>query len=187
MKHILTCSLLLWLGAAHAQDEMQRQRFFWGVAAGPAYIRLQQPDEAVAAQGSLSFPNIKAGYMFTPRLAATVVLPGTVYRFTGAGRARDRGFEGIVPGIQYWPASRWWVQAGAGFGMDAPAFYDIRDATERRFYPGGAALAGVGYEIWQHRTWALDLQARVMGGSIRTPDQPTRGVALSLKVGITWY
>ncbi len=88
--------------------------------------------------------------MITPRTALLLCLPGTVYRYKWSERERDRGFEAIVPAVQFWPCDRFWLLAGAGLGMDAPAFYDIKNEAERKFYFGGAALAGAGYQIFQH-------------------------------------
>ena len=59
----------------------------------------------------------------------------TVYAYTGTGRARKRGIEGLFPSIQYWPSSRVWLSTGAGLNLDAPAFYDMarrRSSPERQ-------------------------------------------------------
>jgi hypothetical protein len=71
--------------------------------------------------------------------------------------------------------------------MDAPAFYDIKDESERKFYFGGAALASCGYELWQKNHCTIDLQARLHAGFTNQPSRRVNGVSGEILVGINWY
>lgn len=168
--------------------DFERKGFFWGAAAGGSYLRLQVGGSSAFSGGGGSFPNLRFGIMLGPRTAVVVLLPGTVYAWSQSGRTRDRGFEGMVPMLQYWPANRWWVSAGVGVGMDAPAFYDIKDSTERKFWFGGGAVAATGWELLQREHFVLDLQARVhTNWGIKNPLATEKGTAVSVLVGVTWY
>lgn len=125
--------------------------------------------------------------MISPRTALLLYLPGTVYAYKNEGRERDRGFESIVPAVQYWVGDLLWLLGGVGLGLDAPAFYDIKEETERKFYFGTAALAGVGYELWRKGRFALDLQGRVHYGNAKLPKGRRDGLAFSLLVGFNFY
>lgn len=168
--------------------EVERKGFFWGAAAGAGVLSLHVGDTLAFSGGGASFPNLRVGTMIGRRTAVLLLLPGTVYAWRLSGRTRDRGFEGVVPMLQYWPANRWWVSAGAGLGMDAPAFYDIKDSTERKFWIGGALIAASGWELWQQQHFVLDLQARIHANvGLNHPAGTARGTALSLLVGVNWY
>ncbi|TAE53739.1 MAG: hypothetical protein EAZ89_07185 [Bacteroidetes bacterium] len=190
MRYLCFYLLLMALLSVNGQNAPERvgerKGFFLGVAAGPSLIRLKTASQPAETELSLSFPNFKLGYMIRPQLALALSLPGTVYRYSAQGRVRDRGFEAILPSVQYWPSKRWWILAGAGLGMDAPAFYDIKDETERSFYFGAAAIAATGYEVWQGRRFVLDVQLRVHTGNVRITEK-RQGTALSLMLGLSGY
>jgi len=130
---------------------------------------------------------MKIGMMLNDRTALMLFLPGSVYSYSRIGRKRDRGFEGIVPTVQYWPTNRLWINAGIGLGMDAPAFYDIKDESERKFYFGGAALMSCGYEVWQGKRSAIDVQLRLHGGNSKQPEGRVTGISGELLCGFNLY
>jgi hypothetical protein len=185
--YLFACCCLSANAQSPDKKPFERKGFIFGGAVGASYINLSAPNFSSEKQLGLSFPNLKFGKMITPRTALLLCLPGTVYRYKWSERERDRGFEAIVPAVQFWPFDRFWLLAGAGLGMDAPAFYDIKNEAERKFYFGGAALAGAGYQIFQHGRFALDVQGRVHFGNINTPDGNKKGVAFSLLVGFNFY
>jgi len=184
-------AFLLFLNAsilvAQTSATAHRKGFVIGGAVGLSALQLNYPTAGTQHFQAASFPNLKVGAMINPRLAILVNLPGTVYSYSLDGRKRDRGFEGIIPSVQYWPLDRVWVSGGAGLGMDAPAFYDIEGSEERKFYFGPSALAGAGYEIWRRRNMTFDIQGRVHYGKADTPDGNRGGWAFSLLLGVNFY
>ncbi len=164
-----------------------RSGFVFAAAAGVSALRLHAPAQTAETFVNASAPNFKIGWMMNERTALLLSLPGSLYKLKTDGRPRDRGFEGFVPSVQYWLTPRCWVLGGAGAGMDAPAFYDIKNETERKFYFGAAALAATGFELWKRNTFAVDVQARVHYGNISLPAGRLSGTACSLLVGINWY
>lgn len=191
MRSILTIFSLLFCLVLQAQNpssaRFARKGIVVGGALGLSSIQHNAPGFSAEQQLGLSLPNIKVGTMVSSCTALLLYLPGTVYTYNKEGRTRDRGFEGIVPSVQFWAGDRFWLLGGAGLGMDAPAFYDIRDKTERKFYFGTAALAGLGYEIWRKKRFAVDIQGRVHYGRIKFPTERREGLAFSLLLGFNIY
>ena len=179
--------LLFWAASVFSQSNTTRKGFIFGAAAGMSSVSLSSDLIGSNHQFGLSFPNLKFGWMVAPKTAVAVLLPGSVYQYKWSDRSRDRGFEGIVPSVQHWVKDRWWLLGGAGLGMDAPAFYDIKDETERKFHFGAAGVAATGFEIWRHGRFALDLQARIHAGFAKAPEGARRGAAFSVLVGFNWY
>ena len=141
-------------------QEKEREGWFIGMGAGISYFSFETSWQMNGLQYGGSLPNMQFGKMLNARSAILVNLPGTIYRFGGSGRERDRGFEGIIPTYQTWLYKRWWAQLGFGLGMDAPAFYDIKNESERRFLFGPALLAGSGVEVVRKAYFSLDFSAR---------------------------
>lgn len=164
-----------------------RQGFIFGTAIGASYVNIKTSGLPKREEVSLSIPNFKFGYMLNNNFALAICLPGSLYKYKDSGRQRDRGFEGIVPSAQYWINDRWWVLGGAGLCMDAPAFYDIKDSTERKFYFGPAIIFGSGFELWKKKKFALDLQSRLHYGYTNVPSGTKKGIAFSVSVGFNWY
>lgn len=82
---------------------------------------------------------------------------------------------------------KWWISGGAGIGLDAPAFYDIKNKSERKFYFGSAVVFGTGYELWQKGKFAIDVQSRMHYGKMNLDAGSQQGMAYSFLVGINWY
>lgn len=189
MKGIISVLMISATMVVQAQEQTQTNRNGWvfGTAAGVSTLHLSTTGLATETQTGLSFPNFKVGKMIGDRTALLVYLPGSIYRYSGVGRERDRGFEGIIPSVQYWLKPKWWVMAGAGLTLDAPAFYDIKAEDERKFYFGPSFIAATGVELWQKNRFALDVQARFHGGYSVIPDGKRVGASGSLLVGLNWY
>ncbi len=187
MKLFFTFFSLFLAISIHAQDARPRKGFIFGVAFGGGGLALRSDQIGVSEQAGATFPNIKVGAMVSPKAAVVLLLPGSLYRNTWDGRARARGFEGFVPSFQYWPTNRWWLLGGAGVGMDAPAFYDIKDESERKFYFGAAGVVGTGFELWQRGRFALDVQCRAHLGRIWAPENRLDGAAFNVMLGLNWY
>ena len=173
--------------AIYGQSSFERKGFFLGSAFGAGVLTLSSSLIGENTQTGATFPNLKAGTMVSENTAAVLLLPGTVYAFKWGEEERARGFEGFFPSVQHWVADRWWILGGAGLGMDAPAFYDIKDKADRKFYFGPAAVAGTGFEIFRKGPFALDLQGRVHYARINAPEGKREGLAFNFMVGITRY
>lgn len=187
MRSFLIISAWLIATSVLAQTSPVRDGFFMGAAVGSSSVSLSSNLIGSHKQGGGTLPNLKFGWMLNRKTALTVVLPGTVYKFKWEGRERDRGFEGIIPSAQFWATNRFWLLGGAGLGMDAPTFYDIKGASERKFYFGAAGLAAAGFEIWRRGDFALDLQARAHFGFVSAAEGRREGIAFSILLGANWY
>lgn len=191
MKTLYLIALVSICRLSFAQDNQvkvnTRQGLIFGTAIGASYINLTKEGTPKQEETSFSLPNFKIGYMLNNNFALVVNLPGTVYKFKDSGRKRDRGFEGIIPSIQYWPKNNWWISAGAGLCMDAPAFYDIKDSTERKFYFGPGLICGTGCELWKKNNFALDIQSRLHYGYTNMPGGNKKGLAFTIALGFNWH
>jgi len=191
MKPLLPLILTVFSLTAFAQNSdkpaFERKGLIFGAAFGVSAIRLNRSPVAKETQASISFPNLKIGAMVSKRTAILLYLPGTIYTQKSPGRERDRGFEAIVPSIQYWVKDKWWLSGGVGLGLDAPAFYDIKNESERKFYFGTSAVIGSGYELCRKGRFALDIQNRIQYGKVNLPSANQTGLAYSVLVGFNFY
>jgi hypothetical protein len=189
MKNLLVltfCTIIFTVHPVLAQ--VQRNGFNVGVAAGAGLLTLHVPGESKPRKSAEpSFPNIQLGWMIGPKTAITLYLPGTLYKNTWNGRPRDRGFEGIIPGVQYWVTERWWVAGGVGFGLDAPAFYDIKNEDERKFHFGYGCLFSSGYEFWQTSHFSMDARVRLHYNNVPVPEGRLSGFSANALLGVSWW
>jgi hypothetical protein len=184
---VMMSSLFVCL-SAQENNAPGRKGFLFGFSAGAGALFLDVPGNTeVQKTIDPSFPNLRLGWMLSPKLAATVQLPGTLYQNSWEGRKRDRGFEGILPGLQYWPKDRLWISAGIGAALDAPAFYDIKEDADRKFYFGFGCSAGAGYEIWRKGKFVIDAQVRLHYGAVSVPLGMQRGLSGNALIGLNWY
>jgi hypothetical protein len=182
--HVIVAILFAYTAAAQSSE---RGGWLFGGASGVSSVHLSGGGFLGEWQAGLSFPNLRVGKMIGERSAVCVYLPGSIYREKHDSRERDRGFEGIIPVYQFWPAERWWIMGGAGLTLDAPAFYDIQDVSERKFHFGPSVLAATGYEIWWRNRFALDIQARAHYGYAELPGGRRTVFAGNLLIGGNWY
>lgn len=192
---LLVASLMLTVpSGAFAQDVARppsRVGFVFGAAVGVSRTALSGPGVDGRPHLAPSFPDVQFGHMLSDRVAMLVLLPGSTYTYdsnNAADRVRTRGFEGIVPSVQYWVADRMWVKGGVGLALDAPAFYDIRNASERAFHFGPGFSVSTGVEAWRRARHAVDLRAQWHGGRVPLPGGAHhQGSVLSVLVGVTRY
>ena len=190
MKSIVLVSFVMVFSFSIGQTNTsttQRKGFVFGTSIGVSSLQLTTSQSGRESQFVSSFPNFKIGTMVSSKTAIVVLLPGSLYKYKGVGRERDRGFEGIIPSVQYWVKDRFWVLGGVGLTLDAPAFYDIKDETERKFYFGPAMVLSSGYELWSKGKFAIDLQARMHYGYAAVPEGTKTGLALNFMIGFNWY
>lgn len=162
----------------------ERKGFTFGMGVGAGSLSLNTNDTCTTAF-TFSVPNLKIGYILNPRLAIQLMLPGATYRYQG----KDRGFEAMILGCQYWPVDRCWIQGGVGLTFDAPAFYTVSDADQAKFYSGFPAFTlATGYEIWRRGTCAFDIQYRFFYGKSELDAGVQRsGMSHVILFGVNWY
>jgi len=166
MHKVLILSLTMLANYAFAQTksdqkEIKRKSLVFGLGLGAGTSTLNTKD-TINNTFSTTLPNIKVGYMLTKRLALLALLPGANYKYNN----KTRGFEAVILAGQYWLKTKWWILAGTGLTFDAPAFYTVEDPEKAGFYTGFPAITfATGYEIWQRRRFALDIQYRIFVGN----------------------
>jgi len=170
-----------------AQNQFERKGFIFGTAFGGTLVNLKYSNQADYSEMSVSFPNFKLGGMLNKRMAVLLYLPGSLYTYRDTEREHQRGFEAIMPSIQYWVKYRWWVSAGVGLAMDAPAFYDIKTKSDRKFYFGASTALATGYELWRKGQFIIDIQGRVHYGSANINGSARNGLAYTIVLGLNWY
>lgn len=163
---------------------VERKGFVIGVGLGAGALTLNT-NNTIKTSFSTTLPNIKVGYMLSKRLALLAILPGANYKYNG----KDRGFEALIIGGQYWLKDNWRVLGGTGLTFDAPAFYTVKDPKTAGFYTGVPAFTfATGYEVWHKGRLALDLQYRTFLGKSNLPNKGQReGVSNMFIVGFNWY
>lgn len=190
MKNILIivltfCTLTVF--GQYDDTAMERKGFLIGFGIGGGVISISDRGQEVPfenAQGGISLPNLKLGWMLNDRLAILATLPGMIYDDKG----KDRSFEAIIPSIQYWVRDRWWINGGVGVAMDFPAFYEVRDFRDEEWNFGCAVSVSTGYELVQRKRYALDLQTKLhLGRVFMGQDEHRDGVAFSVGLGFNWY
>ena len=185
---ITLCTLLLISFISVAQDNTtpNREKFIFEFGIGTGVISLENSTGTQTfdkSQGAGSFPDFKVGYMVKENLAVTVSLPGMIYSFED----NDRHFGGILPGVQYWFANKWWVNGGIGLAIDSPALYDINDNNDDWNF-GKLVSAGIGYEFYQKENFAMNVQSKVLLGSVNiTNGQQRNAASFGISLGFNWF
>lgn len=172
------------VSAQEREKPFERKGFTFGFSTGAGALTLSVND-STQTRFAVSLPNLKAGYVINKKLALQILLPGSTYKYNH----KSRGFEGVVVTGQYWLKDRWWVMAGAGLTLDAPAFWTIKEFREADFNTGFPALTfATGYEFWRKGNFALDIQYRIYAGQANLPDGGRRqGVSNTFNLGFNWY
>jgi hypothetical protein len=189
MSKVLLLAMVMISYQALAQNNSEassvyRKGLVFGMGIGAGTLRLKDKNHTEHFL-SASLPNIKIGYMINNKLELLTILPGAIYKHDG----KTRGFEGIIFGGQYWLHEQWWVSAGTGITVDAPAFYTVKDPKNAEFYVGfPASTLSTGYEIWHKGRCTIDLQYRLfLGKSNLKNDTVREGTAHMFIIGVNWY
>ncbi|MGB5981987.1 MAG: hypothetical protein WBG46_07550 [Nonlabens sp.] len=174
--------------AQNAKDEpaTQRKGFLFEFVVGGGLISIEDSAGIQTfdkAQGTFVFPDLKFGYMLNERLAITAFLPGNIYEF----HDNDRNFGAFIPSVQYWVKDRWWIHGGVGLAIDSPALYDIEDNINDDWNFGYAVMASTGYEIYKKKSFALNIQSKLVLGSVSLDGGVDRDALIfNVGLGFSW-
>ena len=167
-----------------AERPAEREGLILGAALGGGGLRTQDclggscPASDVFAR--FSTPNLKLGWMLSPRMAALLYVPAGLH----VRNDRKRAFEGVLVGLQYWITERAWVQGGGGVALDVPLLFTKPEG----FHAGPGLSAGAGVDLVQRGRFAMDLQVRFLYGRVRVEDElKRRSGATDILVGFNWY
>ena len=134
---------------------------------------------------------VQIGYMLNPRLALMLDTHGLAVgtsQIEGYGVSANVLVQGVAAvAVQYWPARRFWIKGGFGRG-------EVRGSATVVSPTGGSIdiietevglgfLAGVGFELYQGQTMAVNLQtlyAAIQGNDL------SRG-SFIVGLGFAWY
>ena len=182
-KAYLTIALLFGTLVLQAQT-IDRECFTFGASIGGGVLHFTSGNIGEATSGNLSLPNLKVGWMFKQNLGVFLNAPGQIYSENG----KDRGFEGLIPSVQYWPADKFWVGAGFGLAMDFPAFYEVKNVKDEDWNLGKGALLSAGYEIMHRSNWTIDIQTKALMSSFKLDDGTRKeGANFAIGVGFNFF
>lgn len=181
---LLMATLPLQLGAqprSRAESGM-----IFGVALGVSRVSLRALPTLPAVSGTDIALGWHVGYQTPSRFAIKLAASSSVYRYPGPGRPRKRGFETLMPMLEYRVDDRLRLSAGAGLQMDAPVFYDVRGSNlgERKFHHGLGAVFGLSYALRPDQRYSPDVQARYNVGYANVPQGRVVGQAGAVLLGV---
>lgn len=169
------------------EEASKREGFIFEFSLGGGIISVEDTEGIQTfdkAQGAISFPELKFGYMLNDNLAITTSMPGMIYEF----KNNDRHFGGFIPSVQYWVKDRWWIHGGIGLAIDSPALYDIKDNVNDDWNFGCAVMASTGYEFYKKKNFALNVQSKlVMGRAFLEGDAHRDAVTFNIGLGFSWF
>ncbi|NBC02917.1 MAG: hypothetical protein GVY20_04340 [Bacteroidetes bacterium] len=168
--------------AQNSPTETSREGFVIGLSAGASYLSIEGDAFGSFEDSGLSLPNLKIGWMISPKTALLLSIPGMGYEIDGV----DRSFDSVVPSIQYWVRPKWWVNVGFGLGMDSVAFYED-DHGQDKLNVGPAGMISTGFEIYKRGKFTIDLQGTIHAGQMYTDGDHYEAGALLAGVGFNFY
>lgn len=172
---------------AQSNSNVKRDGFIFEFALGGGIISIEDSQGIQTfdkAQGGISFPELKLGYMLNDNLAIALALPGMIYNF----QDNDRHFGSFIPSLQYWVKDRWWIHGGVGLAIDSPALYDIKDNINDDWNYGTAVMASTGYEVYKKKNFALNIQSKlVLGRAFLKGDAHRDAVSFNIGLGFNWF
>lgn len=188
MKNVLAIALSFCVLTGFGQgfdNAIERKGFVIGIGISAGVFSISDSDQEVAfekAQGDISLPNLKMGWMVNERLAILGSFPGMIYELND----KDRSFSAFVPSVQYWFKDGWWVNGGIGLAVDGPALYEDLSGEDWNF--GCAVTASTGFEVVQKKRYALDIQTQLhLASTLLENDGHREGVVFTVGIGFNWY
>ena len=184
MKTTLLLILVFVVNIGFAQDDYQnkntREGFVIGAALGGGIIYFQEGNLSYENYGRFSVPNLKVGWMISPRTALLAYIPTGIY----IRKEKHRAFEAAMPAIQYWIKDDLWILGGTGINLDIP----VIGTSNEGFYFGPAFCVGIGKEFIKKGCWAADVQFRYQYGSTDISDIGKRQInGFGITVGLNRY
>jgi len=184
---ILMTSISFAQNNSNSETTFKRDGFIFEFGLGGGVISIEDSEGLQTfdkAQGAMSFPELKFGFMLNDHLAITAALPGMIYEF----QDHDRHFGGFIPSVQYWVKDRWWIHGGMGLAIDSPALYDIKDGVNDDWNFGYAVMASTGYEVYKKNNFALNVQSKlVLGRAFLEGDVHRDAVSFNIGLGFSWF
>ncbi len=187
MSYILSVFLILLTvaGPLHAQPDQPSAGPTFGIAVGVSRLRLADLPSLPGVRGTDVSIGWHAGWQTAGRFAVLLAATSSPYRFPGSGRSRKRAFETITPTLEYRASDQLRLQAGAGLQLDAPVFWDVRNAPgERRFSRGLGVVLGASVTPGPSLSWQPELRARWNRGFADLPEGRMQGQATALLLGV---
>jgi hypothetical protein len=160
----------------------QREDFMFGIAAGGGILFMKDRGSPVDSYGHFSVPNLKPGWLLSPRSALCLHISSGGHH----QNYKTRAFEAVLPAVQYWVKDRLWLLGGAGLSMDMPPFYDVEEDNPK-FYFGMALCTSIGYELWKSNGRTIDIQGRLLYGRYEVEGSRRQSLAFSILIGHNWY
>jgi hypothetical protein len=135
--------------------------------------------------------DFRVGKMLTPRFALMLDTHAVAWGQSDVdalGASATATVQGVAAGaVQWWPGRRWWVQGGIGVGeirgVESTVTVVGSEADELEPATGFGTTVAVGYEVYQGKVFALDLNARYAGIHIEGSGR----ASLLVGVGLAWY
>ncbi len=184
--------------AANGGFHDRASRLALGFSIGVGKMKID--DAAVPCSGCggdpLSFAvDAHIGWMLSPRLALLFEAQGVGQTVADTGSVTDTLVQstGMIA-AQYWVSPQLWLKAGIGASQLSVTRDDGFSTTESDALDGGAIMGAIGYEVMSSRNFAIDVQARVTGGTYEdagvAADGTTRDSQLgttSVSLGFNWF
>lgn len=157
---------------------IQRQGFLIGFSLGGGSMTDSSCDGG-DCEISGGAADVHLGGMITPQLGLMVDSSGV----THSDGDYTLSHNVVTVAAQYWLTPRFWIKAGLGNGRLSVSVEGDGYKSEWNSAWGVGALAAAGYELYQGKTFALDVQLR--GAATTYEDYQLNNGSLSL--GFNWY
>lgn len=162
--------------------------------------KMQVDDSDVACSGCdgdpLSFEaDVHLGWMMSPRLALMFEAQGVGQTIADNGTFTDTLVQSTaMVGAQYWLTPQLWLKGGIGAAQLTVTRDDGFSTANSDSLDGAAVMGAVGYEVMSARNFAIDVQARLTGGTYKDgttnldgSTSDTNLTTTSVSVGFNWY
>jgi hypothetical protein len=155
---------------------IQRDGFVIGFSLGAGVLTNDQCDSCESLEGGAL--ELHLGFMVTPQLALLVEGFGVSHTEQNLTLSQTMG----VVAAQYWLTPKLWIKGGLGSGhlsLSNDQGQELATSEE-----GAGAMIAAGYEVYQGRSFAVDVSLRSAAVSYEDADTVTQTAAA---VGFNWY